>query len=526
MVWYLIYALIVILYLAIICDLIVFFSNYGKYVQGIDPTYTFVSTDFRSVFSFGALWSVTCIAFVNSVRIVFIEIFNYEYIPTDFMFIEHDFLRQAMENFDIFFELLTAPDLISSFLIVLTHLVMILCYWYIFMLRPKKWFQLLGHLFLIHCFLLAAFVVSDALLFYIFFESILIPMFMIIGCWGSRDRRIKANYFFFLYTLFGSLFMLFGLMYLYMCFKSLRYEIFTHQKLPGFLQCMLWFCFFLPFAIKTPMVPFHIWLPEAHVEAPTVGSVILAGLLLKLGGYGFIRFTLPLFKYANYYYSCIIYGTALMGVVYASLITIRQIDLKRIVAYSSVAHMNLVVVGLFSYTLQGLEGSFYLMMAHGFVSSAFFFLIGMLYSRTHSRLINYYGGFSVLMPKFSFFFFNFSLANMAFPGTSNFVGEFLIVVGLADKNTLVLIIATLSVIFSAVYSIWLFNRVCFGTFKPQYFNASLLWKFALDKIELFILGILLLFTWLTGVTSDFILIPTFHLNIIDILQLCLLNLTV
>jgi len=247
--------------------------------------------------------------------------------------------------------------------------------------------------------------------------------------------------------------MLAGLMYLNSCFNSTGYDVFLLHILSNDLQINLWVCFFVPFAVKTPMFPFHIWLPEAHVEAPTVGSVILAALLLKLGGYGFIRFTLPLFKHANLYFSPLICTLIVLSVIYASLITVRQLDLKRIIAYSSVSHMNLAVLGLFSYTLQGIEGAVYLMLSHGFVSAALFFLVGLLYSRTHSRLINYYGGLVVIMPKFSFFFINLSLANMAFPGTANFVGEFLVMIGVMEKNTAALLFVATGIVFSAVYSI-------------------------------------------------------------------------
>jgi len=409
-------------------------------------------------------------------------------------------------------------DSISLFLVTLTTVIMILSYWYSLGVNVSKPGQFLSYLFLIHFLLVVAFTVNDSVFFYIFFESILIPMFIIIGRWGSRDRRIKSNYYFFLYTLLGSLFMLAGLMYLYVSFSSTTYDVFLFYKLPAQTQYYLWVCFFLPFAIKTPMLPFHIWLPEAHVEAPTVGSVILAALLLKLGGYGFIRFTIPLFKIANTYFSPLIYCMAMLSVVYASLITIRQIDLKRIIAYSSIAHMNLVVLGLFSYTVQGFEGSLYLMIAHGFVSAALFFLVGIVYARTHSRLVNYYGGLSVIMPKFSFFFINLSLANMAFPGSSNFIGEFLVMLGIFEKNTLVLVISALSIIFSAIYSIWLFNRVCFGPLKSKYFNRSLFWKLSLTSTEVVILGVLVGMSWVIGISSDFILISDVHLFVVYVFK--------
>jgi NADH-quinone oxidoreductase subunit M len=219
----------------------------------------------------------------------------------------------------------------------------------------------------------------------------------------------------------------------------------------------------MAFATKIPMLPLHIWLPEAHVEAPTVGSVVLASLLLKLGGYGFLRFSLPFFPFGTYFFQPLVYSLAVASIIYASFTAMRQIDLKRIIAYSSVAHMNLVVLGIFSLNQQGLDGAIYLMLAHGIVSAALFFCVGVIYDRSHSRLITYFGGLVQVMPLFATVFFLFTIANMSFPGTSNFIGELLVLVGLFQQNILVLLFAATGVVLSAVYSAWLYNRVIFGT---------------------------------------------------------------
>lgn len=299
--------------------------------------------------------------------------------------------------------------------------------------------------------------------------------------------------------------MLMGILYLLTAFNSVNFDVFIFSNLSFLSQIFLWFSFFLPFAIKTPVMPFHLWLPEAHVEAPTNGSVILAGLLLKLGSYGFIRFTLPLFPLANIYFSPIIYIFSILSVIYGSIITIRQIDLKKIIAYSSVAHMNLVVLGLFSLNLQGVNGSLYLVVAHGIVSSGLFFLIGIIYDKTHTRLVNYYGGLILLVPLWVFFLFNLSIANMAFPGTCNFIGELLIILGVWEKNTLISFLLTTSVVLSAVYVVWLFNRVCFGSFKLNYFSKQLFFKLKLKLSENLVLITLMCFTWVFGLTSELLL---------------------
>jgi len=356
--------------------------------------------------------------------------------------------------------------------------------------------------------LVITFTTDDLLYFYVFFESLLIPMFILIGVWGARARKIKASYYFFLYTLFGSLIMLFGLIYLYACVGSTKYASISCFSFDADQQKLIWICFFLAFAVKMPMFPLHIWLPEAHVEAPTIGSMLLASLLLKLGGYGFIRFSISLFPAGSAYFSPLVLTMAVLGVVYGSLSTIRQVDMKRVVAYSSVAHMNLVVLGLFSNTTFGISGAVYLMVAHGVVSTALFFCVGVLYDRYHTRLLRYYGGLVTVMPLFCSIFFIFTLANMSFPGTSNFIGEFFVFLGIFSTNTVVFVLSATSIVFSAIYSVWLYNRIAFGTLKTKYIQRFT--DLTLDEFSvLFWLLIPMLFLGLNGkivfVFTDFAL---------------------
>nr|YP_010401882.1 NADH dehydrogenase subunit 4 [Sargassum ilicifolium var. conduplicatum]UQV81057.1 NADH dehydrogenase subunit 4 [Sargassum ilicifolium var. conduplicatum] len=313
--------------------------------------------------------------------------------------------------------------------------------------------------------LLLVFTSLDLLFFYIFFEAVLIPMFLVIGIYGSRQRKIRAAYMFFLYTLFGSLFMLVGVVYIYLSVGSTSYEILSITKFSDYNQRWLWLAFFASFAAKVPMLPVHIWLPEAHVEAPTAGSVILAGILLKLGSYGFLRFSLGLFPQACIYFTPFVFSLSVLGVVYTSLTAIRQTDLKRLIAYTSVAHMNLVMIGLFSGTVIGVEAAILQSLSHGFVSSALFLIIGVLYDRWHTRGVNYYGGLTHTMPIFIIVFLFFTMANLGLPGTSSFVGEFLLLVSAFDANTTACFFAATSMILGGVYSLWLFNRIAYGNIK-------------------------------------------------------------
>jgi proton-translocating NADH-quinone oxidoreductase chain M len=311
----------------------------------------------------------------------------------------------------------------------------------------------------------------DLLIFYVFFESVLIPMFLIIGVWGSRERKIRAAYQFFLYTLFGSVLMLLAILLIHFQTGTTDYQILLATEFSEKRQLLLWLAFFASFAVKVPMVPVHIWLPEAHVEAPTAGSVILAGILLKLGTYGFLRFSIPMFPEATLFYTPLIYTRSVIAIIYASLTTLRQVDLKKIIAYSSVAHMNYVTLGIFSLNLQGIEGSLLLMFSHGLVSSALFLCVGCLYERSHTRLVKYYGGAVQTMPIFSLIFLFFTLGNISLPGTSSFVGEFLILAGAFQTNPFAGTLAASGMIFGTAYSMWLFNRVIFGNIKTQSFSS-------------------------------------------------------
>jgi NADH-quinone oxidoreductase subunit M len=318
--------------------------------------------------------------------------------------------------------------------------------------------------------MIGTFCALDLVLFYLFFEGGLIPMFLIIGVWGG-PRRVYASFKFFLYTFLGSVLMLLAIMAMYWDAGTTDIPTLMHHAFPRALQTWAWFAFLASFAVKMPMWPVHTWLPDAHVEAPTAGSVILAAILLKMGGYGFLRFSLPMFPEASQALAPLIYALSVIAIIYTSLVALVQEDVKKLIAYSSVAHMGFVTMGIFAVTAQGIAGGIFQMISHGIVSAALFLCVGVIYDRMHTREIAAYGGLVNRMPLYAFVFMVFTLANIGLPGTSGFVGEFLSLIGTFRVNNWVATLATLGTILSAAYALWLYRKIIFGKLeKPSLFN--------------------------------------------------------
>ena len=394
----------------------------------------------------------------------------------EFQFVEE---KSWINNF-IKFKL--GVDGISILFIVLTAFITPICIISCINSVKDRVKEFLIAILVLETFMIGVFCSLDLVIFYLFFEGGLIPMFLIIGIWGG-ERRVYSAFKFFLFTLLGSVLMLVAIISIYWLTGTTDvvklYEIGIDAK----YQNLLWLAFFSSFAVKTPMWPVHTWLPDAHVEAPTAGSVILAAILLKMAGYGFLRFSIGLFPIGSEYFVPLVYILSLIAIIYTSLVALMQEDMKKLIAYSSVAHMGFVTLGIFTLTQQGLEGSIFQMISHGLVSAALFLCVGVVYERMHTRLIKDYGGLVSIMPKYAIVFMIFALGSLSLPGTSGFIGEFLILMGAFKKNFLVATVASVGVILGAAYILWLYKRVIFGKVKNQEVTKML----DLNKHEILIL---------------------------------------
>lgn len=361
-------------------------------------------------------------------------------------------------------------DGISMLFVILTTFLMPLCIlasWESIDERVKEY--MIAFL-LLETLMIGVFCALDIVLFYLFFEGGLIPMFLIIGVWGG-PRRVYASFKFFLYTLLGSVLMLLAIMMMYWHSGTTDIPTLMTTSFPAGMQWWLWIAFFASFAVKMPMWPVHTWLPDAHVEAPTAGSVILAAILLKMGGYGFLRFSVPMFPLASQELAPFVFVLSVVAIIYTSLVALAQEDLKKLIAYSSVAHMGYVTMGIFTFTNQGVDGAIFQMLSHGIVSAALFLCVGVVYDRMHTRQIDAYGGLVTRMPIYGFCFMVFTLANVGLPGTSGFIGEFLTLIGAFKVNTWLALFATSGVILSAAYALWLYRRVMFGVLEKPSLKA-------------------------------------------------------
>jgi len=394
----------------------------------------------------------------------------------DFQFVENREWLLDFVNYKV------GIDGISILFIILTTFITPICIISVNATIKNRLKDFLIAILLMETFMIGVFCSLDLVVFYLFFEAGLIPMFLIIGIWGGK-RRVYSAFKFFLYTLLGSVLMLIAIISIYWITGTTDVEKLYEIGIDEKYQNLLWLAFFSSFAVKTPMWPVHTWLPDAHVEAPTAGSVLLAAILLKMAGYGFIRFSLGLFPLASDYFVPLVYFLSLVAIIYTSLVALMQEDMKKLIAYSSVAHMGFVTLGIFTMTQQGIEGSIFQMISHGIVSAALFLCVGVVYERHHTRLINKYGGLVQIMPNYAIVFMVFTLGAIGLPGTSGFVGEFLILMGTFKKSFLVATIASLGVILGAAYMLWLYKRIIFG----KIINNELKSMIDLKKFEIIIL---------------------------------------
>ena len=470
-----------------ILSLMIFIPLFGAFIIGlIDGEDKAINKNSKMV----AIWT--------SLVVFILSLYMWLVFPNNpgFYFIEE---VPIFSSVGIFYRL--GIDGISMLFIVLATFLIPICIlasWKSIKVRIKEYMILF---LILESLMIGTFSALDLLLFYIFFEALLIPMFLIIGIWGG-PRRIYAAFKFFFYTLAGSI--LFLIAIILMTYNSGTFdvrELLIHDFSYN-LQLILWPALFISFAVKTPMWPFHTWLPDAHVEAPTAGSVILAGVLLKVGGYGFLRFSIPMLPSASDYYSGFVFVLGVIAVIYASLVALMQKDMKKLIAYSSVAHMGYVIIGLFTFKQEGVDGAIIQMLSHGVVSAALFLCIGVLYDRQHSRLIADYGGVVEKMPKFALFFMVFLLASVGLPGTSGFVGEVLVLIAAYKVNAYLAFFIGLGIILGAAYMLWLYKRVIFGVVK----NNEILKLKDLEYREVFIfLSLAIAVFWIGIYPESFLL---------------------
>ena len=405
--------------------------------------------------NFGAI----SISLFGSIATFFLSLFLWYSLDTsipDFQFVED----QSWINNFIKFKL--GIDGISILFIVLTTFITPICIISCINSVRIRVKEFLIAILILETFMIGVFCSLDLVIFYLFFEAGLIPMFLIIGVWGG-PRRVYSAFKFFLFTLLGSVLMLVAIIVIYWITGTTDITQIYEIKIPKEYQNLLWLAFLSSFAVKMPMWPVHTWLPDAHVEAPTAGSVILAAILLKMAGYGFLRFSIPMFPNASEFFTPLIYTLSIIAIIYTSLVALMQDDMKKLIAYSSVAHMGYVTLGIFTLTKQGIEGSIYQMISHGLISAALFLCVGVVYDRLHSRMISNYGGLVNYLPKYSFLFLVFALAALGLPGTSGFLGEFLVLTGTFQKSYLAAMLATFGVVLCAAYMLWLTKRVIFGS---------------------------------------------------------------
>jgi NADH-quinone oxidoreductase subunit M len=446
----------------------------------------------RGYFIYGLLASF--INLILSCKLLFI----FDKKNTEFQFTE---TARFISNFDI--KYFVGIDGISLLMILLTAILTPICLAISINSIQKRIKEYVIAFLLIEGLVIGAFCALDLLFFYIFFEAMLIPMFLVIGIWGGTNR-IYASYKFFLYTLLGSVLFLISIILIYL-YTNTTDVVSLSKGLPKFFplayQKWFWLAFFASFAVKVPMFPFHTWLPDAHVQAPTAGSVILAGILIKLGAYGFLRFSLPFFPLASEYFAPFVFALSIIAIIYASFVALMQEDMKKMIAYSSVAHMGFVTMGIFSFTRQGIDGAIFQMISHGIVSAALFVCVGVIYDRLHTKQISDLGGIANKMPNFAMLAMIFTLASVGLPGTSGFVGEFLSIIGTFKASKIVAILAASGVILGACYMLWLYKRVWFSEVNNHHIESIS----DLGKAELISLGAMALFVIILGIFPNLIL---------------------